>query len=548
MFTIRQALELPLFSSARLVAGRRGLANPIHWVHIIDIPEAHYEWKRRGVLLLTAGFGLRDNIERQAALIPKLVEQGFAGMVLCVGIYFDRSPQEMRQAADALGFPIIETPPDLLFIEITEAVLERIVNRQFTLLQQANQIFTQLTELVLQGADLNGLASRLADLLKRSVTIEDPAFRILAAAQHGRVDEARQRSLANGRTIPKVAQHLLDAGIYAKLLEQMGPLRVPPIPELDMDMERFVAPIIVDREIHGYIWIIAGDHPLTELDELAISHGATVAALILFKDQAVYQAEETLRGDFLERLLRGENDSGAFSEQAVQLNYHPARPHQVLLIYAPLKMGGDTGFLLNNVSDWLQAQGILSLMAWRVEQLVVVLESDADDMGEQIASTLAHELSHPAQQLLIGVGKSYQSLEDSAGCVRRSFSEARESLHIGRAMGQNEGVVAFNELGLLHWLYHLPPEKRAGNIYLERIHTLNAYDNRRGTKLIHTLETYLDHGGSLVETAQALFMHRNTLRHRIERIEELCSVDLRDPLHRLNLHTAVKSYRLHQGS
>ena len=547
MLTVRQALELPVFSSARLVAGKMGLDNPIHWVHIVDIPEAHYEWKRRGVLLLTAGFGLKDDEVRQAALIPKLVEKGFAGMVLCVGYYFDRTPSEIRRAADALNFPVIETPPDLLFIEITEAILERIVNQQFAVLQQSNRIFAQLTELVLQGANLDELASRLADLLKRSITIEDPAFRILAAAQHGAVDEARQRSLANGRTTPEVAQHLLNAGIYTQLLERMSPLRVPPIPELNMNMERFVAPIIVDRVIHGYIWIIAGDHPLTELDELAISHGATVAALILFKDLAVRQAEETLRGDFMERLLRGENDSGSFSEQAVQLNYHPDRPHQVLLIDAPLTMGGDTGFLQHSVGEWLQAQELVSLMTWRDEQLVVVLENEADETGEQIASALAQKLSHPAQQVLIGVGRAYQSLEDNAGCVRRSFEEAREALRIALAMGQNVGVITFSGLGLLYWLYHLPPEKWAGNLYLERILALGAYDEQRGTKLIHTLETYLDHGGSLVDTAQVLFIHRNTLLHRLERIEKLCKVDLHDPLQRLNMHTAVKSYRLHQG-
>ncbi len=547
MLTVRQAIELPVFSPARLVAGKLGLDNPIHWVHIVDIPEAHYEWKRRGVLLLTAGFGLRDDNDRQAALIPKLVEQGFAGLVLCVGYYFDETPAEIKQAADSLNFPIIETPPDLLFIEITEAILERIVNRQFALLQQSNRISAQLTELVLQGANLDELAARLADLLQRSITIEDPAFRILASAQHGAVDEARQRSLVNGRTTPEVAQYLLNAGIYTQLLERMVPLRVPPIPELQMNMERFVAPIIVDREIHGYIWILAGDHPLTELDELAISHGATVAALILFKDLAVRQAEETLRGDFMERLLRGENESGAFSEQAVKLNYHPEQPHQVFLIDAPLTIGGDTGLFQQSVGQWLQAQELVPLMTWRDEQLVVVLENDADETGEQIASDLAQKLSHPAQQVLIGVGKAYQSLEDNAGCVRRSFEEAREALHIALAMGQNEGVITFNDLGLLYWLYHVPPEKWAGNLYLKHVHTLVAYDERRNTKLVRTLEMYLDHGGSLVDTAQALFIHRNTLLHRLERIEKLCAVDLHDPLQRLNMHTAVKSYRLHQS-
>jgi DNA-binding PucR family transcriptional regulator len=80
---------------------------------------------------------------------------------------------------------------------------------------------------------------------------------------------------------------------------------------------------------------------------------------------------------------------------------------------------------------------------------------------------------------------------------------------------------------------------------LKYIHDLAAYDEKRATELVKTLESYLDHGSSLVDTAQALYIHRNTLLHRLERIEQLCPVDLHDPLQRLNLHVAVKGYRLH---
>ena len=72
-----------------------------------------------------------------------------------------------------------------------------------------------------------------------------------------------------------------------------------------------------------------------------------------------------------------------------------------------------------------------------------------------------------------------------------------------------------------HWLYHLPAEKRASNRYFQHVHTLAAYDEKRRAELVKTLETYLDNGSSLVDAAQALFIHRNTLLHRIDRIETL---------------------------
>ena len=131
MLTVAEALKLPVFSSSRLVAGKAGIHSEINWVHIVDVPNAEYSYERQGVLLLTSGFGLRDNLDEQAQLIPRLVEKGFAGMVLSIGYAFSKTPDAMLEAANQLNFPIIECPRELLFIDVTEAILERIINRQY---------------------------------------------------------------------------------------------------------------------------------------------------------------------------------------------------------------------------------------------------------------------------------------------------------------------------------------------------------------------------------------------------------------------------------
>lgn len=546
MLTIREALEFPVFAHCTLVAGQAGLDNKIQWVHIVDIPDTHYEWRKQGVLLLTAGYGLRDRPEGQQALIPTLVKKGFAGMVLSTGFYFDHAPPVIRDMGDALGFPVIEAPPELLFIEVTEAILERIISRQYRLLQQSTEIYTRLTELVLQGATLSDLAETLASLLQRSITIEDTYFHVLAAAQYGPVDLARETSIACGRTTPEVARRLHDEGIYAQLLAQMGPVHVSPMPHLGMTMERFVAPILVDREIHGYIWIIAGSHPLTERDEMAIRHGATVAALIIFKELAVREAEETRRGDFFQQLLSGDRSAAAFLAEARRLQYKVERPHQLLLIREGDPHNSPSRSLLDVIAAWLREKQLPALLVRRDRNIVLVVESEQSQTGSQIAQTLAHDLNHPRQKLLVGVGQVHRSNGGQATDIQHSYEEAQEAIRIAHALGQTQGVITFAELGLLHWLYHLPPEKQADNVYLAHLHTLAAYDQERGTELVKTLEQYLDHGGTLVGTAQALFVHRNTLLHRLERIQELCPVDLHDPMVRLNLHAAAKYFRLSQ--
>jgi PucR family transcriptional regulator, purine catabolism regulatory protein len=544
VITIREALSLPVFFGSELVAGENGIDNPISWVHIVDIPEANYEWQRRGVLLLTAGYGLRDDQVQQATLVPTLVEQGFAGMVLATGYYFEKTPEVIRETADRLNFPVIEAPRSILFIEVTEAILERIVNRQYRRLQQASAISEQLTGLVLQGANLEDLAATLARLIDRSVTIEDATFRVIANAEAGPIDEARRESVARGRTSAELAQRLLDAGIYSRLLDAMGPVYLPPMPETGLEMERLVAPIIVDREIYGYIWIIVNGNPLTELDTRAITHSATVAALMMFKDRAVRRAAEALRGDLLERLLEGPDNTTYFGDQAQKAHFRADRPQQVLAILPRLSSGGTDRTLLTGIENWLAERGINTLSARRGSHLVLVLEVGREAKGEQIAGDIFDSFNHPGSRILVGVGRVCSPDDMRSGCLIRSYQQAHEAIRIGQAVGRGEGVMVFEELGLLHWLYHLPPQVIHDNKYLNAISLINTYDHERNAELLKTLGCFLENNGSLVETAEQLYIHRNTLLHRLERIRSICRMDMRSAWERLNLYAALKVYEL----
>jgi DNA-binding PucR family transcriptional regulator len=69
------------------------------------------------------------------------------------------------------------------------------------------------------------------------------------------------------------------------------------------------------------------------------------------------------------------------------------------------------------------------------------------------------------------------------------------------------------------------------------------YDRRRGTQLLDTLEGYLDHGGNVVVTSRALFIHPNTLRQRLDRIRRVSGVDLEQD-DWLSLAVATKAVKL----
>ena len=70
--------------------------------------------------------------------------------------------------------------------------------------------------------------------------------------------------------------------------------------------------------------------------------------------------------------------------------------------------------------------------------------------------------------------------------------------------------------------------------------TLVAYDRAHNADLLHTLRTYFRCNGNAIEAARTLFLHRNSLQYRLDRIEEVLECDLRDPHTRLALNLAVE--------
>ena len=79
MLSVREALGLPILASSTLVAGDAGLDNLIEWVHIVDVPNAQFEYERQGILLLTTGSGLQNDAEAQADLIKSWSLKDFQG-------------------------------------------------------------------------------------------------------------------------------------------------------------------------------------------------------------------------------------------------------------------------------------------------------------------------------------------------------------------------------------------------------------------------------------------------------------------------------------
>jgi GAF domain-containing protein len=140
----------------------------------------------------------------------------------------------------------------------------------------------------------------------------------------------------------------------------------------------------------------------------------------------------------------------------------------------------------------------------------------------------------------IGVSERHAAPGDAT----RAYREAVDAAKIGAALLAAGGAVAYSEVGAYRYLVHIAAEDAPYDRMRGAVDRLIEYDRKRRTALLDTLERYLTERRSVIESARALYIHPNTLRQRLGRIEELTDLRL-DEDDLLSLELAIKLARLH---
>ena len=143
-----------------------------------------------------------------------------------------------------------------------------------------------------------------------------------------------------------------------------------------------------------------------------------------------------------------------------------------------------------------------------------------------------------------GAAVGVSELHDTPAAATRAYREALDATTIGKALLRAGGAIAYSQVGAYRYLVHIAADDAPYDRMRAAVDQLIAYDNKRRTALLDTLERYLAERRSVIESARALFVHPNTLRQRLGRIEQLTGLRLdQDDL--LSLELAIKLARLH---
>ena len=156
--------------------------------------------------------------------------------------------------------------------------------------------------------------------------------------------------------------------------------------------------------------------------------------------------------------------------------------------------------------------------------VVLIKDTSDEDTVEELTQyaqalqeTLMEETAH---QMTVGIGRSRHMLDE----LRESYAEARRALEVGRSFKPEESIHVYSRLILERFLMELPQDVSA------YYHSL--LFNRRNQRLfneemLYTIDMFFKKDLNLSDTARQLYIHRNTLVYRLDKVQKQTGLDLR---------------------
>ena len=379
--------------------------------------------------------------------------------------------------------------------------------------------------------DLFSLANAIAALVGGAVTIEDPRSTLLAHSTLDQpIDGARQATILGRSHGSSWAQRLTEMGVLRPLIASPGLVNRVTDPTGEA-RPRLAASVGAGGELLGFVWVVQGERPFTEVDEDALRGALPLVALHVLRHRASGDLTRRQRGTALREALQVEAVPPSL---ATDLGIRAEAPCAVaafrLLVDDDVELTVKRAKAVDLITTAAEAFRRRVVCAW-IDDTVYALFPDIDRGSSVRLLSLVQGIAAQAQSalavdVLAGVGATV----DRLAALRSSRDDADRVVRVLQEQGAPPYVAHVDEVRVaatllaVRDLLHERPEVR-----LPDVTRLEAADAEHGTQHAATLRAYALAGGSITATGKALSLHPNSVRYRIARLQEQVDLDLSSP-------------------
>jgi Purine catabolism regulatory protein-like family/PucR C-terminal helix-turn-helix domain/GGDEF-like domain len=474
-------------------AGAHALNRELRWVHVSELPDPT-PYLRGAELVLSAGVYFPSDPAEFRAYAQRLGAFGVAGLGIGISPIHQTVPPALVDACAELALPLLEVPPSIPFIAISEAVVSELEAQRQTDLGRLNQAQRSLVRAATRPRAMPAIVRQLAEHLQAGVILAEPG---------------QPAHLTAGGPLPS------GEAIAAIVSQMAGEARSTSAVVHDGSTYLLVQPVHGGRRRAALV--IARTTPLSPPERGIVSVALSVLALVR---HGAASEPGLLFASALARVTAGASVAECERPVAQAFGVRPGSRWRAVACAAPA-----TARSRESRDRWhagLRAMIASPLVADEHDATVAVLPD------RPRPDTLVRELARAGN--LVGMSDPRPWADIGA-----AVAEARSALAAARITG-----ISTPGEKVAPALWDVVDASRGEHFSASLLGPVHQARPNTAPILLMTLRTWLENHGSWDGTASALGVHRNTVRNRIALVQQLLGRDLNDADVRMQLWFALR--------
>ena len=275
----------------------------------------------------------------------------------------------------------------------------------------------------------------------------------------------------------------------------------------------------------GYAVFCSGD------DETARSF--CQMAFIALNDAKTFYEEKHDRGTVVKNIIMDNILPGDIYIRAKELHFATDTPRAVFLIRQVGHSDVATVDVLSGMFPDKMQDFVLSINEMDVAVIKQVNGNVTAEEMEKVAQGIEEALKNELRiKTIIGIGTVAEHLRELAD----SYKEAQTAIEVGKVFDTEKSIMHYENLGIGRLIYQLPTT--LCEIFLKEVFKKNSLDSL-DQETLFTINKFFENSLNVSETSRKLFVHRNTLVYRLEKIRKLTGLDLRQFDHAIVFRVAL---------
>ncbi|PID14164.1 PucR family transcriptional regulator [Sporosarcina sp. P34] len=532
--TVQDVLARETFKHAKVIAGSTGLDRQVKWSHVLEVSEFS-SLVNGGEIILTTGLHLQLDNATQLQYVKQLIELEVACLCVEIGPYVSEIQQDIITLADAQKFPIIVFEKVVKFVDITQDLHTVIINRHYEMLSKLDTLSRRFNELSLMPNGILKILHELHSLFNQTVLfISDEAKSYYYPVESTSWKNSIQEFLSEKTT------QKLEQDIYT-IDDQ--PFALFTINGLGQSL--------------GYLCLHLPQAIKDELVFLILDRASLAIAQILLRNRTIQERDQYNEDGFVRNLLHGRPVDAEDMQSYLPMK-SPNTHYRIFVIQL------DTNETTIDENSWEEIRLQQSMMIRSVFKrhsffpTISVTKNEITIIASFIASGThvkdMNRFTQVTEQLTaMDNDQFFNERKYTVGIslvhhnhthVKEGYKEAKRVVELKQKFAFKSNF--YEDLGVYRLLLLLNEQGNLDNYVEDYLQDLIDYDLENDSNLFETLRIYLECGGSKKETADRLFIVRQTLYHRLEKIESIMGENFMSPLNRIALEVAIMARQVLQ--